>query len=236
MPKLIDLTGKKFGRWTVIEKAPSQKKETMWLCECSCSNHTKKIVSGRNLRNGKTQSCGCLHKELLSQEFTENLIGQKFGKLTVIERAGSQCNHATWLCECECELHTLVIVASNHLKSGNILSCGCIKTSYGEEKIQKILTENNIIFEREKIFENCKLPNSTKPLRFDFYVNNQYLIEYDGLQHFQVVEHWGGQEGFKKRQEADKFKDIWCKENNIPLIRIPYTKINTLCLNDLILF
>ena len=53
MGKLIDLTGQHFGRWTVIEKAPSKNKETMWLCECNCEKHTRRIVSGRNLRNGK---------------------------------------------------------------------------------------------------------------------------------------------------------------------------------------
>jgi hypothetical protein len=59
------------------------------------------------------------------------------------------------------------------LRLGLIQSCGCLK-SIGEEKISKILTDNNIPFEREKIF------NDFKPYRYDFYVNNKYIIEYDG--------------------------------------------------------
>ncbi|MBR5460641.1 MAG: hypothetical protein IKV53_07195 [Clostridia bacterium] len=65
MPKMIDLTGQKFGRWTVIGPAPCPKttkfKEPHWLCKCSCGE--SKIVRGSNLRNGRTQSCGCLKKQ-----------------------------------------------------------------------------------------------------------------------------------------------------------------------------
>ena len=46
----IDLTGMKFGRWTAIEYVKPGK----WKCECSCDNHTIKIVDGRNLRAGKS--------------------------------------------------------------------------------------------------------------------------------------------------------------------------------------
>lgn len=56
---------------------------------------------------------------------------------------------------------------------GTVQSCGCLK-SVGEEKISQLLTENNISFNREKIF------NDFKPYRYDFYVDNKYIIEYDG--------------------------------------------------------
>ena len=71
--------------------------------------------------------------------------------------------------------------------------------------------------------------------RFDFYVNNNYLIEYDGQQHFESVEYFGGEEQLKIQQKRDTYKNQWCKENNIPLIRIPYTKLDTLCIKDLML-
>lgn len=68
MAKLVDLTGKKFGRLTVIERAedyisPKGQHSTQWLCECSCPKHTKLIVSAQSLKKGVTQSCGCLQKE-----------------------------------------------------------------------------------------------------------------------------------------------------------------------------
>lgn len=59
MSKLIDLTGKKFGKLTVISKAESDKYgATRWLCECDCGN--KKIVRGNGLKRGYVKSCGCI--------------------------------------------------------------------------------------------------------------------------------------------------------------------------------
>ena len=185
----------------------------------------------------KTTSCGCWKDEKTSQRCTEDLTGQIFGKLKVIKRASSQCNHATWYCKCNCGNPDLIEVAANHLKSGAIKSCGCISNSYGEDKIQELLSQNNIPYIREKIFENCIMSQAktAKPCRFDFYVNNQYVIEFDGIQHFEPIEYFGGEEGYKKRKISDVFKSEYCKEHNIPLIRIPYTHLNELCLEDLLL-
>lgn len=61
MPKIIDLTGKKFCRLTVKEKHGSRNGRPMWLCQCECGNIT--IVKGSYLANGDTKSCGCLKKE-----------------------------------------------------------------------------------------------------------------------------------------------------------------------------
>lgn len=62
---------------------------------------------------------------------------------------------------------------------------------------------------------------------FDYAIFNREtllcLIEYDGEQHFKPVEFFGGKEAFQKQQERDRKKNKWCKENNIPLLRIPYT-------------
>ena len=51
-------------------------------------------------------------------------------------------------------------------------------------KISQILRDNNIPFEKEKIFNDCYSKKENAKMRFDFYVNNKYLIEYDGKQHF----------------------------------------------------
>ena len=58
MSKVIDLTGNKFGEWTVLERAESKKNRTMWLCKCECGCGTIRPVSSSNLRGGKTKSCG----------------------------------------------------------------------------------------------------------------------------------------------------------------------------------
>ena len=62
MGKFIDLSGQRFGRLTVIERAANDKHgEPRWLCRCDCGNHV--IVLGSSLRSGHTKSCGCLQRE-----------------------------------------------------------------------------------------------------------------------------------------------------------------------------
>ena len=70
-------------------------------------------------------------------------------------------------------------------------------------------------------------------MRFDFYVNNKYLIEYDGQQHFYDIKYFGGEEQFKKQQQYDKIKNEYCKSHNIPLIRIPYWHYDKITIDDL---
>lgn len=61
MVNVIDLTGKKFGRLTVIKREPNKGVYPMWLCKCICGG--EKVISGEHLRRGNTKSCGCLNKE-----------------------------------------------------------------------------------------------------------------------------------------------------------------------------
>ena len=124
------------------------------------------------------------------------------------------------------------IIQIKNLVNGHICSCGCLSSSIGELTIKKLLENNNILFKQQITFENCK---NKHLLPFDFYVNNKYLIEFDGIQHFQPVEHFGGIVEFKERKQNDEIKNNYCKINNIPLIRIPYTTLKTLQLEDLLL-
>lgn len=66
MGKFIDLTGKPFGRLTVLRQAGKDNQDIiLWVCLCSCGNY--KIVRGQHLRNGSIQSCGCLRQESSSK-------------------------------------------------------------------------------------------------------------------------------------------------------------------------
>lgn len=228
MLRLIDLTGQKFGRWTVLYKAPSLNKHTMWHCQCSCGN--EKDVQGTHLKSGASLSCGCLHKEYIHKTKTKNLLGQQFGMLTVIKEAGSESNFVTWICKCECGNITHPI-RGNNLLSGMTKSCGCTHISHGEQKIIKILKENNISYEHQKSFDDCRFPNTNQKAFFDFYVSNSYLIEFHGEQHYKERALFYSTDGV----ERDKFKEEYCRKNNIPLIIIPYTHFNNLCIDDLLL-
>ena len=70
-----DLTGRTFGRWLVLGQAEDHidkngKHHAMWHCICSCENATEKDVSQRNLKSGTSQSCGCLHREMMNENFS----------------------------------------------------------------------------------------------------------------------------------------------------------------------
>lgn len=62
---LIDLTGQKFGRWSVLNRAENRGKALMWKCKCSCG--TVKKVHGTSLKSGTSKSCGCVRKEGVSR-------------------------------------------------------------------------------------------------------------------------------------------------------------------------
>ena len=83
MDKFINLTGQQFGRLTVIKRVENDKNRgTQWLCQCNCQNKTKKIIRGSSLRNGQTQSCGCLHTEMLvNRNKTHNLSKSRLYKI-----------------------------------------------------------------------------------------------------------------------------------------------------------
>lgn len=235
MPARIDLTGQKFGKLTVLEKAQSKNGRTYWLCQCECGN--KKEIQTDLLRNGKTKSCGCYKREniiKLNKNRIIDLTGQKFGKLTVIKQVESYRDHSAWLCQCECG--NTKIVNSVELKNNDTLSCGCLRSSFGEKSIERILKENNILYKKEYTFDDLINENGNK-LKFDFAIfennNLKCLIEYDGEQHYLYKTDNFWKDTLKKRQERDIIKNNYCLENNILLYRIPYWEKNNLSLNIL---
>lgn len=229
--RTIDEVGNKYGRLTVLSRAGSNNAHrALWLCQCDCG---KQIVAiGKNLRSGNTCSCGCLQKEKVSTHMLKDITGKTFGKLTVLQRDFLKSGpDAYWLCQCECGNQT--VVAGSSLRKGHTQSCGCMK-SKGEEKIIRLLKENHILFETQKKFEDCRFTDTNSLAKFDFWVNNEYLIEYDGEQHFHSKNSgWDTDEYCKKIQEHDAIKNQYCLNFNIPLIRIPYTQYNNLNIKDL---
>lgn len=136
-----------------------------------------------------------------------------------------------WKCKCDCG--NITYIAAKNLVNNFTFSCGCLKQSHGEYIIEQLLKQYKIPYEREYRFEDCK---DKKPLPFDFYVNQQYLIEYDGNIHFFHKNNgWNNENNLQLIKKHDEIKNQWCKENNIPLIRIPYTHLNKLTINDLLL-
>lgn len=126
MPKALDLTNKKIGRWTVLGKAESRNKKTYWVCKCECG--TIKEVPTKALRTEESRSCGCLKEEVNKNKIpinAKNLTGKVFGRLKVIGQADNKNKDRRWTCLCECGSITTVI--ARDLMSGHTTSCGCLK-------------------------------------------------------------------------------------------------------------
>lgn len=113
------------------------------------------------------------------------------------------------------------------MTKGNAQSCGCL-VSKGEELLKKILIQTNIKFISQKTYEDCVNPKTNKPLKFDFYLPDyNCCIEYDGEQHFRYSNNgWNNKEHFENTQYRDNIKNLYCKNHNIKLVRIPYTDFN----------
>lgn len=168
-------------------------------------------------------------KQFINQTNTIDLTNQIFGKWTVLYKTDKRSVNGGiyWHCKCECGREKDIL--SQSLRLGRSLSCGNHSNiSRGNVKISEILDENGIEYEIEKKFSTCV---DKTYLPFDFFVDNKYLIEYDGEQHYNKESIFD----YEYTHKHDIIKSEWCKNNNIPLIRIPYTHYDTLCLNDLLL-
>lgn len=91
MSKLIDLTGQRFGRLVVVERAESKNKNSSWLCKCDCGKQT--VVSAPNLKSGATRSCGCGLQEATIERSTKH--GGRYTKLYAVWIAmKDRCNNS----------------------------------------------------------------------------------------------------------------------------------------------
>ena len=122
----------------------------------------------------------------------------------------------TWQCE---KGHRWQASYSN-IRNGT--GCPSCQKSWGAERVAKFLRDNNIICQREKKFDKCRY---IKPLEFDFFfvINEQtFLVEYDGRQHFEPVDMFGGEKALKGVQHRDAIKTKFAQDNGLILIRISY--------------
>lgn len=232
--KAKNLKGKRFGKLVVLYRTfnriqPNGKASTHWLCQCDCGR--KVSIRADNLTAGKAHSCGCAVNQthLIGRCKPPIKPGTKFGKLTVIKQApksNSQTRKGIHY-ECQCDCGNIKIVPRILLDLGQVNSCGCLY-SKGELKISNLLQQNNLPYQQEYTFVGCR--GSSGNLRFDFYINNSYALEYDGEQHFKPSY---GKNRFEIQQKYDTIKNEYCKSHNIPLIRIPYWHYDKITIDDL---
>ena len=229
--KPVDLTNQRFGK--LIALYPTDKRNgnnIVWHCKCDCGN--EKDISSSSLKQGLTKSCGCLHKAKMKELFQKDIIGKQFGLWTVLEEIPERTDNQKIVYKCKCACGTIKNVIGGNLLNGQSLSCGCLKMSHGELKINQILIDNNIEFIQEYHPNNF---SAFQNARYDFYIPSQnLLIEYDGKQHF-AKEGSGWNESFEEIQKRDSIKNEWALNNGFNLIRIPYDHYDELNIKDLML-
>lgn len=230
--------GDVIGLLTIIKRGPNNGRTTQWYCNCQCGN-THVLISRRSLSNKnriKPCNCGCLNKQQIStlgKTQIKDLSGQRFGKLFVLEATDKRSAESI-IYKCKCDCGTICEVRSTSLRNGHTQSCGCLKST-GEYIISQILADNNIQFEKEKTFKNCVYPDTKRKAKFDFWIENKYLLEFDGMTHFFSNGGWNTEINLQKVKKHDAFKNQWCKDNNIPLIRISHCSFDNIHLEDLLL-
>lgn len=231
--KVEDLTDKKYGRLTVMEFAGTRifgdgQSKSVWKCMCECGNEI--IASASNLKSGYVRSCGCLKRETTVNRFLKPLDGQRFGKLTVIQRVeNSTSGKVRYLCSCDCG--GMTIACADSLRKGATSSCGCIK-SVGESKINQWLVDHNVRFKQQYTDDNILFSNGHKPI-FDFAIFDSAgsllcLIEYNGIQHYQTGYGWNDESHYTENVQRDKEKIEQCGIAGYSLSIIPYTMLDNI--------
>ena len=187
--------------------------KTKILCECTIDGY-RWFTTPNSLLAGS----GCLVCSGVKRKTTEEYIeevGLVDKNIMVVDRyinARTKIMH-----KCAIDGHTWM-ADPHHILSGR--GCPKCNASKGEKFIARYLNDNNIEFEIQYTFEDCK---NIFCLPFDFYLP-QYntCIEYDGEQHFMPIDFFGGENAFEIRKKNDVIKSEYCSMNNIQLLRIRY--------------
>ncbi len=216
-----DLTGQRFGRLVVQEMLwQYQNKKNYCRCLCDCGN--EKIVQNTMLTCGDTVSCGCYHRERTQELFRKDYTGMTNAYGTRLLRRTTERNsqgQEMWECQCG-GCGSIFLASPTKVLNNHNASCGCVKSSNAEILIRDLLFTNDVQYIPEYRFDDCC---DIRALPFDFYLTEyNKIIEYNGRQHFEPIEFFGGQSAFELRRKHDAMKRAYCEQHNIPLLDLPY--------------
>jgi hypothetical protein len=193
----------------------------------TCPEHGDFPITPDNLlRNKGCKECGNIARAKSQSSNTEEFVskskqihGNKYDYSKV-----EYINNTTPV-EIICPIHKSFFQSpQNHLANKGCAKCN---ESHGEKFVSNLLTSNKINFTTQHKFVDCTNKSKNgycRKLPFDFYIPElNTCIEYDGQQHFEPLNIFGGNETFENQKKRDKIKNQYCKKNGIKLIRIPYT-------------
>lgn len=212
-----NLINKRFGRWKVISfDKNSNNNMAYWICQCECG--TIKSVAGRDLKNGKSKSCGCLKNELASirsrKNTKTNKLKEKYPELIKYlvnkndkELTLSVTNNIKCICPI-CNTYKTYSSMRTFVAYGFTCPNCSSKISYPNRFMFKVLNQLNIEFKTEKTF---KWSNKK---RYDFYIPSlSCIIEVQGNQHYRDSQ-WSKVE---YQQQNDKLKETLALSNGIKI-------------------
>ena len=123
--KAIEMTGKRFGRLTVLKRDENGADGSRrWICMCSCGGKT--VTATRDLMSGKSTSCGCINIERCRKTL-KDLTGLRFGRLIVLSRAeNGSFGETRWVVRCDCGVE--ITTDGGNLRTKHTVSCGCLRS------------------------------------------------------------------------------------------------------------
>jgi len=151
-----NLVGQRFSKLLVINRASNNGPYVMWNVVCDCGNSLK--VRADSLADRSTQSCGCLHKSIV----TANVVGKRFGKLYVLEATNERKNGSVvYLVICDCG--NIKTISAAGLLSSRIKSCGCLIKDVTIKRCAKPLGEAAF----NAVYGQYKKSANKRSLKFD---------------------------------------------------------------------
>lgn len=171
-----------------------------WKCSCTCGGAA--IAYSYDLRVGKTQSCGCFQRERTSLASSADLVGQVFGRLTVISRDGSdRRGQARWICQCECG--KICSAVTNLLTKNNTRSCHCLRAEKARE-----------VGKNTRLFESGD-PEGVRALLYSIHAKGEVgtlkePMPYEKWLHFEGQEcHYCGMAAIPRRRNKNEPFCVW---------------------------
>lgn len=219
---------------TITLLTPYTRNKTVLKCKCTICNYEWEVLPYSLLKGKGCPNCCKIQNRNKLAKSNEQFLNELYSihdnniqplepYITAVTKIKCKCN----ICE-----HIWLISPASLLR-GN--GCPICKLSKGERYIHQFLKNNHFIFTIQFKIANCK---NIKPLPFDFAIFKTLddkknkkpwiLIEYDGIQHWDIFRFSKNQtkelQDLKNRQRRDSIKTNYCINNQIPLIRIAYKK------------
>lgn len=199
--------------------------DTPIMCTHTVCGRNFKVRPRQFLSGTRCKYCWFDSQKLKDSEFKDivrSLVGDEY----IFQEPYVDTSHHLLCTHTKCN-YQWKVTPSHFTKKG--VRCPQCRETKGEREIRLFLEDNNIPYEKEYRFEGLMNQDTNYDLRVDFFIEAMNLvIEYDGIQHYQPVEIFGGEDTFLRCVESDKIKNDYFSKRGIELLRIPYWDIESI--------